>query len=446
MTCWKPSEGEADGNKDIVVVGAGIAGLTAAFRLQQAGHNVRVLEASDHVGGRMITIAWHGIRIDPGAEFVTSGDRYLLALVDQLGVADKLRDYSEEATGFDVSVMRDGAVHRVNFMSLPSYFRWRGVSLGARLRMAKLLPYLLRYARADPLHPERAPGADARSMEQFFYERVSGEMFEYLIEPMMDVFCSYMAADLSEDMMLLLFGSYLGRKLYTFEGGVGFLPEALAGRLDVVYNAPVSRIAHGADGGASVHYQANGQAEALDADVVVVAVPGDVALGLCDTPRLAWERFFPCVGYTRVGVVFHLVEGDDPALDKGGIMFPRKEPWQLCALGWERKPDGRVLVMSDLKAHRYDAAMPDADLKAIITEEMIRVVPAFAGAIRDQMVFRWPRKVPRFPAGYRNALRDFKANPQEGPVYFCGDYFIGPSAGSALVSGWQCADRLLGVS
>jgi len=37
----------------IVVIGAGIAGLPAAFRLQQAGANVLVLEATDRPGGRM---------------------------------------------------------------------------------------------------------------------------------------------------------------------------------------------------------------------------------------------------------------------------------------------------------------------------------------------------------------------------------------------------------
>ena len=41
--------------KRIVVVGAGIAGLAAAFRLQQARANVLVLEATDRPGGRMTT-------------------------------------------------------------------------------------------------------------------------------------------------------------------------------------------------------------------------------------------------------------------------------------------------------------------------------------------------------------------------------------------------------
>ena len=74
--------------KQVVVVGAGIAGLAAAFRLQQAGHAVQVLESAPQVGGRMITREWRGIRFDPGAEFVTGADTYLLDLARQLGIVD----------------------------------------------------------------------------------------------------------------------------------------------------------------------------------------------------------------------------------------------------------------------------------------------------------------------------------------------------------------------
>ena len=175
--------------KHVVVIGAGIAGLTAAFRLQQAGHHVQVLEADSRVGGRMITIHWQGFDIDPGAEFVTGADRYLLEMVDQLGVRDQLVDYSEQQTGFNVTVMRGGKTHTVNFMSIASYLGWTGVSLGARLSMFKLLPHMLRSGKVDVYQPETGPGDDAITMETFFYDKINPEMFEYWVQPTMDVFC-----------------------------------------------------------------------------------------------------------------------------------------------------------------------------------------------------------------------------------------------------------------
>jgi protoporphyrinogen oxidase len=146
-----------------------------------------------------------------------------------------------------------------------------------------------------------------------------------------------------------------------------------------------------------------------------------------------------------VGIVYHLLEGDDKALDEGGIMFPRREGWKLAALGWKRRPDGRVLAMSDLKSSLYDPAITDDELKATITAEVERAVPQFKGHIRDQMVFRWSRKVPAYRVGYLSALKHFKADMQEGPVYFCGDYLAGPNAGAALATGWLCAERVLRI-
>lgn len=431
-------------SKHVVVVGAGISGLTASYRIQQQGHEIHVLEARPYVGGRMITIEWMGLNVDPGAEFVTGADKFLLEMVSKLGIKAKLVDYSDEQTGFDVSVMRDGEVHKVNFMSIMSYLGWTGVSLRARLSMLKLIPYLIRYGRTDVFHPENAPGEDLVNMEQFFYEKISSEMFEYWVQPTMDVFCGYTSDDLSAKMLLLLFGSYLSQKLYTFTDGIGTLPNTLASHLNVSLNSIVSSIETKADGsGATVHYLQGGQSRTTDADSVVIAVPGDVALSMLGEPRPAWRTFFPKVHYSRVGVVYHIVEGDESLFDEGGIMFPRNEPWKLSALGWKRRADGRVFVMSDLKAHIYDPSITDETLIQTITSEMIRAVPEFHGRIKNQMVYRWHRKVPTFRVGYLDALKSFMVDSQEGPIYFCGDYLTGPSTGSALASGWQCADRVL---
>lgn len=431
-------------SKHIIVVGAGIAGLTAAYRLQQAGHSVQVFEADEKVGGRMITIHWHGLPIDPGAEFVTGADRFLLEMVKQLGIQDQMIHYSDQQTGFYVSVMRDGKVHTVNFMSIASYLGWTGVSLGARLAMLKLLPHMLRAGRADIYRPESGPFSDAQNMEEFFYSKISAEMFEYWVQPTMDVFCGYTVNDLSAKMLLMLFGSYLSQKLYTFQGGIGLLPDTLASKLPMMIRSKVRLIEPYLDGsGATIQYQTDGRTAKTDCDLVVLAVPGDAVLELFEAPKPAWQAFFPQVRYTRVGIVYHLLEGDDPVLNEGGIMFPRREPWKLSALGWKRRPDGRVLAMSDLKAHLYDPSISDEELKATITEEAVRAVPQFAGRIKDQMVFRWTRKVPAYPPGFLTALKTFRQDPQEGPIYFCGDYLIGPNTGAALASGWQCADRIL---
>lgn len=71
---------------DVVVVGAGLAGLTAARRLADAGAQVRVLEARDRVGGRVLTERAGDASFDLGAQWIGPGQKRVLALAGELGL------------------------------------------------------------------------------------------------------------------------------------------------------------------------------------------------------------------------------------------------------------------------------------------------------------------------------------------------------------------------
>ena len=73
---------------DVVVVGAGLAGLAAARALSAAGGAPIVLEARDRVGGRTLTQTTpEGATLDLGAHWVGPTQRRMLALGEALGVA-----------------------------------------------------------------------------------------------------------------------------------------------------------------------------------------------------------------------------------------------------------------------------------------------------------------------------------------------------------------------
>jgi renalase len=70
-------------HREVLVIGAGLAGLMAAVRLQSQGKRVTVLEKDRTVGGRIATLAIGGGLADHGAQFFTARSKEFKALVDQ---------------------------------------------------------------------------------------------------------------------------------------------------------------------------------------------------------------------------------------------------------------------------------------------------------------------------------------------------------------------------
>ncbi|MFF5250995.1 flavin monoamine oxidase family protein [Streptomyces leeuwenhoekii] len=70
---------------DVVVVGAGLAGLTAADQLSRAGHDVVVIEGRDRVGGRIHTVEVAGVPVDAGATWVAPGHTAVRDLARRFG-------------------------------------------------------------------------------------------------------------------------------------------------------------------------------------------------------------------------------------------------------------------------------------------------------------------------------------------------------------------------
>lgn len=90
--------------RDVVIVGAGPSGLSAAWRLQKAGFSVAVLEARDRVGGRTWTNQIDGATLEIGGQWVSPDQTVLIDLLDELG----LETFSRYREGESVYVSPEG--------------------------------------------------------------------------------------------------------------------------------------------------------------------------------------------------------------------------------------------------------------------------------------------------------------------------------------------------
>ena len=146
----------------VVVVGAGLAGLSCALELTDLGWDVVVLEARDRVGGRVHTLRepfGPGTHVEAGGEFVDRDHHALLGLLDRFGLRTETRDRSA-ATAVFWGGRRTDYSARVDAPGGDLHRDIRRVS-EASARLA---------ARIDPQHPELSPDAarlDATTLAQW---------------------------------------------------------------------------------------------------------------------------------------------------------------------------------------------------------------------------------------------------------------------------------------
>ena len=122
----------------VIVVGAGIAGLAAAYRLQQRGFDVEVLEREDVPGGRMRSERHGEYVIERGAQFIASSYRNMRKLAAELGIESEIEKLSDTRN----AVLRRGRFELTEYDGLAAIRKSRDLSAGAKLRLLRILPAL----------------------------------------------------------------------------------------------------------------------------------------------------------------------------------------------------------------------------------------------------------------------------------------------------------------
>jgi len=270
---------------DVVVVGAGLAGLAAAEALRAAGASVVVLEARDRVGGRAWSEQLGKARFDRGGQWIGPGQDRLAALAARMGVDT----FATWATG--EKILDDGDRVRRYAGDIPSLGPLELVQL--HLALQRIDRMTARVSARDPASARHAVDLDARTVAEV------ARRLPRRVRGVLDVAVGAIFGVDPAELSLLWFLAYLraggglmnlstiqgGAQERRFVGGTQSIVERWVERLDVpvVTGAPVRHIEQpgGASGGEVIVTSDRGRVAARQ---VVVAVPPPVAAAIELTP------------------------------------------------------------------------------------------------------------------------------------------------------------------
>ena len=472
----------------VVVVGGGIAGLTAAYRLAQAGARdarleIDLVERSDSLGGKIFTEHIDNFLVEGGPDTFLTHKPEAIALCNELGLGDRLIPTNPALRRSFVS--RGGKLHQLpEGMSgfVPSRLGplfWSGVlSLGGKLRAASEL-FVPRYT-----------GDAEESVAAFVRRRLGDEAYDRLVEPLL---CGIYAGDgeqlsllavapilrdMEEEKGSVLRGLRLATKAAAGEvkkfptpfvslvGGLQELIGALERNLSTVrvrtgLQAVAARRSDGVGGpggaggtggaGTFVFQLSNG--EEIRATAAIFATPSFATADLLQTinPPASQElgkiRF---VSNAAVAMGFR-TQDVTRRLNGYGYVVPRCENTMVLACSWassklpNRAPDGNVLVRVFLgrDGQEIDGTQSDDALIQTARNE----VRAVLGASMDPVfarLFRYPQAMPQYTLGHLDRLAHIDRALESTPgVFLAGNSYRGAGIPDCIRSGQQAASNAL---
>jgi oxygen-dependent protoporphyrinogen oxidase len=434
-------------SKRIVVVGAGIAGLTAAYFLKQGGHDPIVLEKSDRVGGRMITDVVNGFTIDCGAQFLMTSYPILMDLVNKLGMSSNCIETSPF-----LATVRNGKIRKTRATDVLSPLKSGLLSPSGWLRFVwrscQLIPKIKSLSLNDFTAWSHYDDIDAEVWSNSYFGQ---ETTDYMMEPPIDAMFYLSLGETSRALPIMVTNMfmYLKEKTKALIGGIGTLPAALASQLDVRLNTPVRAMSIGKTG-----VELDVGVEPIIADRVILATTASVSRSLYKEPE-AIERDLLATPYSTTLVIAVAVKDSfriDPKIAEiYGIMIPKKERGVISAITIEeskfrrRFANGKLLLVflsgkagSEMTKWDEDAILP------VVLKEMEKYFAGVSRGILFTKLYRWNEASAKCPPGRsRNVDQYRKSFSGSTKVFLAGDYMGMPWTEGAAETGRWVARSLM---
>jgi monoamine oxidase len=281
------------GGRRVVILGAGLAGLAAAWNLMQRGYDVRVFEAQDIPGGRVKTIREpfkKGGYAEAGALRIPNNHFYTMKYIRLMGLESKLAAYQDDGKHL-------WYLQGKRFTTPEGAWPLAGLSPEEK---ANPFAMIGRYwgpgfaVLGDPTASD-FPTASALALDPYALE----EFFK--LNGASDAWCKvFFASEGNIGRANTLAVTALEgapndgpfTQTYGLVGGNDQLPKALASALGqrVTYNSPVVRLAHGTDGVTVTVRNRGGQQHEVQADHCICTLPFPVLRGVQITPAFSQPK------------------------------------------------------------------------------------------------------------------------------------------------------------
>jgi oxygen-dependent protoporphyrinogen oxidase len=460
--------GSGTGAGEVVVVGAGIAGLAAAHRLLDRGARVTVLEASERVGGKLLPGEIAGVRVDLGAESMLARRPEAVDLAREVGLADRL---TPPATA-TASIWTRGALRPMpkgHVMGVP----------GSAAALAGVLSDegLARIGRDADL-PRTEIGDDV-AVGEYVAARLGREVVDRLVEPLLggvyagDAYRISMRSAVPQlfraarthtsltegvrEIQAQAAAGGQGGPVFTgIAGGVGSLPLAVAESVrarggDILTGTRVTELRRAADGG----WRVVAAGRELHADAVIVAVPAPAAAALLRAEAPAAAAELTAVEYASMALItlaYRRAEADLP--EGSGFLVPPVDGRTVKAAtfasrkwGWiaDEDPDLLVLRTSVGRYGETEILGRDDDALVAVSRCDLREAIGLTAAPVATRVTRWTDGLPQYPVGHHARVARVRAHVAGLPgLAVCGAVYDGVGIPACIASAHAAVDQIHG--
>ncbi len=441
-------------SKKIVVLGAGISGLTTTYLLNKEGYDVTVLEKKNEVGGSMESVFENGYLFDRGPNSGLDTTPLIGQLVEELGLQNEIV-YANKI-GNKRYILRSNQLHPLP-MSPPAFIKTKLFSGGAKLRLL-----------AEPFIGRSNDGY-YQSIADFVKRRLGNEFLDYAINP----FVAGVYAGNPEELSVksafpklyaleekyggLIIGSIKSMKerkkraekskqsarMFSFVNGMQVLPKAIAANLGdkIIKSAEVKSIAK-ENSGYKISYLNNGSPKEIECDILLSAIPAYSAADLFRSMDENLAKHFEQIYYPPVLVLLLSYEKTaiKQPLDGFGFLIPAKEKKSFLGAIWSsvlfpnRSEEGRAAFTIFVGGAR-NPEIGNID-KEILFKKVRNEFEEIMG-ISSEPVFTsyryWSKSIPQYNIGYIEHEKYFDEFEKRNPgIVIGGNYRGGISVGDCI--------------